>query len=85
MSKKITVVEVYQKITAIMTGLSAGIHTSDSAALEFAVLAEQANRAGLSVSFPTAAELRERHTEKTIFESSEEPYYEESYESSQVC
>jgi hypothetical protein len=82
MSKKITVVEVYQKITAIMTGLSAGNYTPDSAALEFINLSEKANRAGLNISFPTAAELCERYNEKTLFESSENVDYEESYESS---
>jgi hypothetical protein len=81
MANKITVVEAYQQITTIMTGLSAGNYTPDYAAARFNEISKHAKKSGLNISFPTVAELSERYNEKTLsFENSEE--YEESYESS---
>jgi 2-keto-4-pentenoate hydratase len=79
---KITITEVYQQITKIMDALDKRDVLIADARSEFCTIAARAAQIGAVIVVPTAEELQERYKQLSVFESSEEVDYEESYESS---
>jgi hypothetical protein len=81
-------VEIYQQIAGIFNSLEQNGAAGDEYAINTAhehlcELALEAGDIGITLTVPTPEELRERHKQSKLLE--DDAYYEESYETSQVC